>query len=439
MLKKTLHEIRDPIHNFISVNDQERDLINSRPFQRLRHIHQLGMSHFLYPGANHTRFEHSLGVMELASQVFDRITSQRYEDDITEALPELSQDELAYWRRVLRMAALCHDLGHLPFSHVAEASMLPEGCDHETLSTRFIRSDELRGIWDKTRPPLKADDIVKLAVGPKKLPHVSFSSFEAILAEIITGDAFGVDRADYLLRDSLHTGVAYGRFDHHRLIHTLRIMPPPPESSGEGSAEPTLGIEEGGLHAAEALLLARYFMFSQMYLHPVRRIYDRHLVAFLKAWLPGGQFAEDLGEYMLLTDHQVMAALLAAQADPSSALHDLALRITDRKHFRRVYTPSPRELADNREPANLLGAALAAELGPDNVIADTVPAKSAELDFPVLCDSGPASARARSQVVQSLPAVRADYIFVHPEHRQQAQRWVEANSDDILKGTECNE
>lgn len=439
MLKKTLHEIRDPIHNFITLNDQERDLINSRPFQRLRHIHQLGMSHFLYPGANHTRFEHSLGVMELASQVFDRVTSQRYEDEITEALPELSPDELAYWRRVLRMAALCHDLGHLPFSHVAEASMLPEGCDHESLSIRFIQSQELSQIWSSARPPLNADDIIKLAVGPKKLQDVSFSSFEAILAEIITGDAFGVDRADYLLRDSLHAGVAYGRFDHHRLIHTLRIMPPPPESEGQGSAEPTLGIEEGGLHAAEALLLARYFMFTQMYLHPVRRIYDRHLVAFLKAWLPGGQFAQDLDEYVRLTDHEVMAALLAAQADSTSPLHELALQITSRRHFRRIYTPSPTELADIRDPADLVGQALAAELGTPNVIVDTVPAKSAELDFPVLCDGGPASARTRSQVVQSLPHVRADYVFVHPDLRQQAQQWLATNLDGTLKGTECNE
>ncbi len=433
MLKKLLHEVRDPIHNFITLDDQERDLINSRPFQRLRHIHQLGMSHFLYPGANHTRFEHSLGVMELASQVFDRITSQRYEDTVTDALPELlSSETLAYWRRVLRMAALCHDLGHLPFSHVAEASMLPDGCDHESLSIRFIQSDELSHIWASVKPRLSPDDIIKLAVGPKKLPDVPFNSFEAILAEVITGDAFGVDRADYLLRDSLHAGVAYGRFDHHRLIHTLRIMSPPPESEDEASAEPTLGIEEGGLHAAEALLLARYFMFTQIYLHPVRRIYDRHLVAFLKAWLPDGRFPEDLGGFAGLTDHEVMAALRSAQTDRSASGHDLALRIIERRHFRRAYAPTPRHLEETRDPATLVGRGLAETLGEDNVIVDTVPAKPTELDFPVLCDGGPASARARSQVIQSLPPVRADYVFVRPDLRQQAKQWLDANLDSTL-------
>ncbi len=115
-------------------------------------------------------------------------------------------------------------------------------------------------------PPLRGEDIVKLAVGPKKLKDVNFSDWEAILSEIIVGDAFGVDRIDYLLRDSHHAGVAYGKFDHFRLIDTLRILP---RSSGDqdGSLEPLLGIEEGGIHSAEALLLARYFMYSQVYFH----------------------------------------------------------------------------------------------------------------------------------------------------------------------------
>ena len=99
------------------------------------------------------------------------------------------------------------------------------------------------------------------------------SDWEAILSEIIVGDVFGADRIDYLLRDSYHAGVSYGRFDHYRLIDTLRILP----ISETDSQEPALGTERGGLESAEALLWARYFMYTQLYFHPTRRIYDSHL------------------------------------------------------------------------------------------------------------------------------------------------------------------
>ncbi len=287
MTTKLYHEIRDPIHVFIQLDAAERRVLDSRPVQRLRNIHQLAMEYMVYPGATHKRFEHALGVMELASRVFDVITrNDRVHETIHELVPEVSnEDQRRYWRRVIRMAALCHDIGHLPFSHAAEDELLPEGWTHETLTAELIRSVEMREIWSGITPPLRAEDIIKLAVGPKELPNERFSNWEAILSEIIVGDAFGVDRMDYLLRDSLHTGVQYGRFDHHRLVDTLRILP-----KSDVSEEPTLGIESGGLHSAEALLLARYSMFTQLYLHPVRRAYDIHLKDFLRGWLPEAKF-----------------------------------------------------------------------------------------------------------------------------------------------------
>src|SRR5438105_4684148 len=117
---------------------------------------------------------------------------------------------------------------------------------------------------------------------------------------MIVGDAFGADRMDYLLRDSYHAGVAYGRFDHYRLVDTLRILPSAPSDAKLGGAEPSLGVEEGGIHSAEALMLARYFMFSQLYLHPVRRIYDIHLKDFLKLWLKGKFFPIDTKRHLRL-------------------------------------------------------------------------------------------------------------------------------------------
>ena len=137
---KKLHEIRDPINAFIRLDTNEREVLNSRPFQRLRYIHQLAMTYLLYPGATHRRFEHSLGVMELATRVFDVITDQAHlNDHIRELLPELNDEDVFwYWRRALRMAALCHDIGHLPFSHAAEKDLLPAGWTHERQTKELI-------------------------------------------------------------------------------------------------------------------------------------------------------------------------------------------------------------------------------------------------------------------------------------------------------------
>jgi uncharacterized protein len=251
------HEVRDPVHVFIHFDSDERKVIDSRPLQRLRHIHQLALTYLIYPGATHKRFEHSLGVMDLASRVFDIVVKdQNVSEEVRRFLPEINQDnKLMYWRSALRMAALCHDVGHLPFSHAAEDKLLPEAWNHERLTKEIILSGEMKSIWEAMTPPLRPEDIVKLALGPRKA-GLKFSRWETILSEIIVGDAFGVDRIDYLLRDSHHAGVSYGRFDHHRLLETLRILPTP------ATREPALGVEYGGLQSAEALVIARYLIYS---------------------------------------------------------------------------------------------------------------------------------------------------------------------------------
>src|SRR5437763_10809986 len=107
-MPKNIHEIRDAIHVFVRLDSHEREVLDSRPFQRLRHIHQLALSYLVYPSATHKRFEHSLGVMELAGRVFDVVTNPKnVTDEIRDTLAEISQEnQLQYWRRVLRMAAL---------------------------------------------------------------------------------------------------------------------------------------------------------------------------------------------------------------------------------------------------------------------------------------------------------------------------------------------
>ena len=123
MSTKNKHEIRDPIHVFIRYSSDERSVLDSRPFQRLRHVHQLALTYLVYPGATHRRFEHSLGTMELAGKIFDVVTNEdNIHPMVRELLPDIvNRERLPYWKQVVRMAALCHDVGHLPFSHAADS------------------------------------------------------------------------------------------------------------------------------------------------------------------------------------------------------------------------------------------------------------------------------------------------------------------------------
>jgi uncharacterized protein len=130
------------------MDSDERRVLDSPPLQRLRHIHQLALTYLVYPGATHRRFEHSLGVMELAGRVYDVVTADaNLLGTVRELLPEVgNEDRRRYWRRVIRMAALCHDIGHLPFSHAAEHELLPAGWNHERLSRQLIEGELMAGI-----------------------------------------------------------------------------------------------------------------------------------------------------------------------------------------------------------------------------------------------------------------------------------------------------
>ena len=438
-MAKLIHEVRDPVHQFVRFDDHERRVIDSPPVQRLRHVHQLATTYLVYPGATHRRFEHSLGVMELAGRVFDVITNrENVHPAIAEAVPEIRDtNRLPHWRQLLRMAALCHDLGHIPFSHAAEHELLPEGWSHEQLSVALIRSDWMRDAWRHGVPAMDAELIAKIAVGQKKLLGETFSTWEAILSEIVVSDAFGVDRMDYLLRDSLHCGVAYGRFDHYRLIDTLRVLP-----RGDGSEEPTLGIEEGGLHAAESLLLARYFMFSQVYFHRVRRAYDVHLKDFLTLWLPGGLYDVDLAAHLAMTDVQVTAGIADAASDEDSPAHDPAWRLMNREHFRVLWSRNWTDVKKNPESGRLVFDAACKQFGDAAVRHDRPPPGSATIDFPVKMNDGRISlAGAESSVINTIPDAAFDYVFIDPDREDEAGRWLAKEQDSIIPeqgGSESN-
>jgi len=294
-LPKNYYVVRDPIFGYIKYNHLERDIINSSPFQRLRYIRQLSLTNLVYPGADHTRFAHSLGVMEMASRIFDTLMA-KHQSDL-----EWDNESVDRNRQLLRLMALLHDTGHPPFSHASE-ELFENGIEHEDYTVAIIKSPPISEIIDawahKSGVDITSDLVSKAFAGRFVDKDVAF------LTQIFSGE-IDADRMDYLLRDSLFAGVTYGKFDYERLIHTLCLIPDP----GDEDGNLILAVEEGGIHAIEALILARYFMFTQVYFHRVRRSYDHHLVEFLRhEGLEGGVYPRisNLEEYLGWDDVRVI-------------------------------------------------------------------------------------------------------------------------------------
>jgi hypothetical protein len=260
------HRIRCPVHGFIRFSENERKIIDHRIFRRLRDIRQLALTEMVYPGAAHTRFEHSLGVMELATRAFDQLAATR--GNLLEAnlqkVAELSKQPLAIARQIVRLAGLLHDVGHVCFSHAAE-SVIHSGGSHESLTFKLVGDTEYLGEQlDRVYFAGVATLLGKVLHGGAVLPPQL-----KVLRDLISGE-MDADRSDYLLRDSHHCGVEYGRFDQRRMIQCLDLH----ESDG-GALE--VGLQRDGIHTFEALILARYQMNTQVYFHRIRRIYDYYL------------------------------------------------------------------------------------------------------------------------------------------------------------------
>jgi HD superfamily phosphohydrolase len=429
---KLLHEVRDAIHGLSSFDQFEKRLLDSAPMQRLRCIHQLAMCYQVYPGATHKRLEHSLGVMEVATRIFDRLFQSRLPDKVQERIAdELEPDRKRYWRRVVRLAGMLHDVGHLPFSHAAEEALLPETWNHERLTAEIIKGSEIGSILKSERPPIDPDDVVDVAWDATKRAKTeatfTLSPWKSLLNEIVCSNTFGADRIDYLLRDSWHSGVAYGRFDQDRLISGLTPLIDPRND------EIALGLDIGAIHTAEALLLARFFMYTQVYFHDVRRVYDLHLKEFLQRWLPGGKFPADWQKLLEVSDHEVLVAMRRAVSEKSDDLHELAARVLARKHFRTVY-----ELVSTHKKrvptilADLFGAATA-EFGAENVRKDSYGPKSESNDFLVQTGVGAVESSLQvSGVIANVPPVEIGLIFVSPAVSERAKQWVDSKAKALL-------
>jgi HD superfamily phosphohydrolase len=311
------NKVRCPVHGFIHYSANERSFIDHPAFRRLRNVKQLALTCYVYPGAMHSRFEHSLGVMEMATRAFDALSTKHPKEisDELAKLPELQDRPLIKGRQVVRMLALLHDIGHPAFSHAAEAALPVR--DHEQVSI-YVIQDILGEHLNERFFPGMSNLLVRLM---EKKPEVTFLR-QFVVSEI------DMDRTDYLRRDSLHCGVDYGHFDFHRLIEALTVIVNPETKQIQ------IGLEPGGEHVFEALILARYQMSTQVYFHRIRRIYDKYLTEFMTSW---GKEHYKVIEDILKYDDMDLLVEMKAESAKDGPRSKVARRIIERDHHREVY------------------------------------------------------------------------------------------------------
>ncbi|MEM1177861.1 MAG: HD domain-containing protein [Acidobacteriota bacterium] len=254
-----MYSIRDPIHGFIRVDPLEAALLDSRPMQRLRFIHQLGLTFLVFPGAEHSRFSHALGTMHLAGRVYDAVADK--------SRGELPIGSMARERRLVRAAALLHDIGHAPFSHSAE-DLFEGGIDHEDMTGLLLESEEMQDVFRRHGDGLTSQDVHRVL-------SKSGTGFDHLLSQIVTSE-LDVDKMDYLLRDSLYCGVQYGSYDLERLIEMVEPVLDPNDNRWR------VGFAHGGVHALEALVMARYYMFTQVYFNETSKVMELHFAEWLR-------------------------------------------------------------------------------------------------------------------------------------------------------------
>ena len=277
MPKSYWGEIKDPVHGYVYITENEKNLIDTYPMQRLRRLRQLAGSEYVYPGANHTRFEHCLGVMYLAGKVVEKPNLSR-----------IVSDEEA---DMIRVSGLLHDVGHGPFSHVFEQLLIRDlEKTHEDITSWIIAESEISDKIGKIG--FKPEEVAKLAVGKLHKPGKAFW-------DQIISSGVDVDKQDFIVRDTYHTGAEYGFIDIFRLIHALDVL-------GEN-----LAVELGALSALEAFMIARIESFKSIYFHRVGRAGQIMLaMAMEKANSELGLTAfKTPDEYLAMDDYTIWSAL----------------------------------------------------------------------------------------------------------------------------------
>ncbi|EPY11121.1 MULTISPECIES: HD domain-containing protein [Paenibacillus] len=308
---------KDPVHNYVHVQDRTIwDLINTREFQRLRRIRQLGTSYLTFHGAEHSRFSHSLGVYEITRRIISQFERNQYED--------WPQEE----RLVALCAALLHDVGHGPFSHSIEEAF---DMFHEDWTYRIIIEDtDINRVLRQVDPQL-----------PTKVASVIRRTYERPIVVNLVSGSLDADRMDYLLRDAYFTGVNYGTFDIDRILRVLRPL------------KDRIVVKESGMHAVEHYLLARYEMYWQVYFHPVTRSSEMLLRLIFKRakelYLGGYTFQYFLSpldalfegtitteQYIQMDEAFVQTAFMQWTREKDERLVDLCQRFMERKLYKYI-------------------------------------------------------------------------------------------------------
>ncbi|VVC05422.1 Deoxyguanosinetriphosphate triphosphohydrolase-like protein [uncultured archaeon] len=268
-------QIVDPIHEFINVYNHEIQIIDSPIFQRLRRIRQLAGAHLVYPGAQHSRFEHSLGTMHIASQAASILKEKSH----------LGSDDMEN----IRLAALLHDIGHGPFSHLFEEVLHKKRkISHEKIGEKLILKSEIGDVISKNG--FNKSFISKLAFGSSKYQFMN---------EIISG-GLSADMMDYLLRDSYFTGAEHARIDFKRIINSLDVH------------QKKLSLNKSALYSFESMMISRYQMFKAVYFHKTVRAAEVMLLeSMLLADDELGLTASNLGNYVKFTDEYLISKLIS--------------------------------------------------------------------------------------------------------------------------------
>lgn len=426
------HEFRDPIYGFVKLNDWEREIVDHPAFQRLRRIKQLAWTNMVYPGAEHTRFEHSLGAMHVATEMFNGIVSKRKQY----LEQNMNYDEGGIIRDLckLRLASLLHDVGHPPFSHASE-NLMPinhntgKAYNHEDYSSAIVSlllRDVIQNHPLNQNREFKSDDIANFIT---RNPAIGRS---LLWCDLLSGQ-LDADRADYLLRDAHHIGVEYGRYDLNRLLVTMTIGRQP---EGEGFI---IAVENGGEHAAEGLIIARYMMFTQVYYQRTRRAYDHHIEQAIKYMLaeeqrntdleqkdcfPPPTSVENLDQYLRWDDWKVLGKL----AEGGGGEHGEIIR--NRNHYRWVHQ-TPEALSPNDlELANTIIESLGSQIKFTDKADKSWYKFSKEEEIHIIHDMGSRHEKAKplskmSSVVKGLPTVRQIRLYSTNEKKLEVRRKIE--------------
>ncbi|MBO8175923.1 MAG: HD domain-containing protein [Bacillus sp. (in: Bacteria)] len=320
---------KDPVHRYVHVRDRVIwDLIGTKEFQRLRRIRQLGTTYLTFHGAEHSRFNHSLGVYEIVRRIVD---------DVFDGRPEWNREE----RLLSLCAALLHDLGHGPFSHSFEKVF---DLDHEQFTQKIILgSTEVNHVLSK----VSADF-------PKKVAEVIAKTYENKLVVSLISSQIDADRMDYLQRDAYFTGVSYGHFDMERI---LRVMRP---------REDQVVIKQSGMHAVEDYIMSRYQMYWQVYFHPVTRSAEVILTKilhrakelyqnnYLFRYEPHHFYSlfegnVSIDDYLKLDEAVILYYFQIWQEEQDPILSDLCQRFMDRNLFKYVEFDPAKEYRKHSE------------------------------------------------------------------------------------------